>query len=331
MGEETMEWRRWLLVAFCSAVAKAVLGRTDFLRAFCLAIFMMAVRGAVAEPFPHPALFGTPVGVPGIPSITARMTLTPDGLHMVFSHGAVHNLYTADWDDALHTWGNITHLTLGSGGGGWETMPSLSPDGNWLFYEASDGSSWVKLYRSVRQPDGSWGAGEPVQGAIQVFDREADSFFDGYNLYFAHALTPGAAAYLYRSPYDASTDTFGEPVALSASINDGVYHNRFPTVVGDGQTLLFARERTANDDIWIAQRSGDDWGQPQNPNWAIRTDASESGPWYHAATRTVYFVRDGVPMQSTAAVPEPFSLAFVGSAFVGVVAIRLRTWRKDRQ
>jgi hypothetical protein len=54
--------------------------------------------------------------------------------------------------------------------------------------------------------------------------------------------------------------------------------------------------------------------------------------WYCPGARGFAYYDNIVVSQgvSGGVIPEPFSLAFMGSAFVGVVALRLRKWRKGK-
>lgn len=272
-----------------------------------------------ADPFPNPAEFQEPVPVPGLPASAANMSTSSDGLFMVFAMGAPHQIYSAERTSTTEAWGNITQISAG----GWQGHPSLSPDGKWLFYVESNGSTWGEIYRMTRTATG-WSPGEPTKGNIHAYDREGQPFFNGQRLYF-HAMMSSTRVDLFYSDYDVDTDSFSAPVALNALINDGSYNNG-PRIVGDGKTLLFTSDRPGTSgpsDIWVSDWSGSDWGKPYDPDWALKSTGWDDIGWYDEAARTLYFERDGHPYQAVA-VPAPGAVVLLGSGVLMAAVFRRR-------
>ena len=304
------------------------------LAAVAVLVSMGQLRSASAEVLPDAGLFGEPIPVPGR-TYAGRVSLNPEGNRMVYHWGGPSVLYEAELIGG--TWTNITALSLGSGGGGWESWSTHSPDGNWLFYDASDGVPWFSggafddfIYRSIKQPNGEWGPGEPLPGDIHDFVGAVGGMFYDDELY-VYKPTNSEQADLYVSEYDSETDTFGYPTSTPFdNINDGS-NNRAPTRIGN--TLLLQSDRDGTYDIWMSEWDDDnmEWGTPIKPDWPINTDThDESGPWYHEASQTLYFERNGLAYQSQA-VPAPSTLiGLVSMGIIGALGYVSRLRRRRR-
>ncbi len=248
--------------------------------------------------FPDPGLFGDPMPARDLP---ATISVTVAGDYMVYSRGAPHRIYCAAWNETRNAWTTAEQLSLGSGGGGWECHPSLSPDGKWLFYVASDGDPLGgpgpdQIFRSVRQPDGSWAPGEPLRGEVHSVGHLGAPAFADKKLYLARWVSTTRRD-LYVSEYDSADDTFAKPQPLT-TINDGSQNDQ-PWVSSDGRTLLFTSDRAGTDDIWMAtwNETTGDWSQPVKPDWPVNTEADEYSAWYSPGRATLYFNRDGAPYE----------------------------------
>lgn len=70
---------------------------------------------------------------------------------------------------------------------GWEAQPTLSPDGNTLYFATwREGSQLTDIYYSSRQPDGSWSRAKPVPGPINSSGHDKGPFIhqDSETMYF---------------------------------------------------------------------------------------------------------------------------------------------------
>jgi Tol biopolymer transport system component len=287
----------------------------------------------MADIFPDPSLFGEPVPVPGLSAGDSNVSVTPDGQHMVFLRGAPHQVYSAEWNSALGSWGNMQHIALA--GGSFNSTPCLSADGQWLFYIASNEQTPTEVYRSRRQPDGTWSAGQLVPLGITTNAGNSGPFFDGSRLYFSRStFVPGVGSTgeVYYSEYDLVSDTFGTPKPLD-SINTPTSSDYHARVFGDGQTLLWSSDRGAEPrayDIWMATWDSQlaDWANLQKPTWAVGSAnlELELAPWYCESTRTLYFTGLGygqVYQSSVNPIPEPASMV-AGLLGLGAVAAYLK-------
>ena len=70
---------------------------------------------------------------------------------------------------------------------GWEAQPTLSPDGNTLYFATwRGGSQLTDIYYSTRQDDGSWSRAQPVPGPINSEGHDKAPFIhqDSETMYF---------------------------------------------------------------------------------------------------------------------------------------------------
>lgn len=82
-------------------------------------------------------------------------------------------------------WGEPVNLGAAVNTPYWEGWPYLSPDGQELWYcgQSRQGRPGPAIFRSRRQPDGSWGAAQEI---ISTFAGEPTLSADGQTLYFVH-------------------------------------------------------------------------------------------------------------------------------------------------
>lgn len=140
---------------------------------------------------------------------------------------------------------------------GWEAQPTLSPDGNTLYFASwREGSQLTDIYYSKRQADGSWGRANPVPGPINSAGHDKGPFIhqDSETMYFVSDCSserPGAGGsdmFYSRMKEDGSWDT---PKNLGYPINTS--GNEVGMVVStDGHLAYFAtrNERSEGFDIF---------------------------------------------------------------------------------
>ena len=77
---------------------------------------------------------------------------------------------------------------------GWEAQPTLSADGNTLYFASwRDGSLLTDIYYSTRGKDGKWSQAKPVPGPINSEGHDKAPFLhqDSETMYFVSDVTPG--------------------------------------------------------------------------------------------------------------------------------------------
>ena len=103
------------------------------------------------------------------------------------------------------------------------------------------------------------------------------------------------ASSIYKSTKNGNS--WGEPVALDASINVAGVNNQQPFVMPDGKTLVFSSNREGGFggfDLWAAtlDASGNA-SNPVNLGESINTTFDEQAPYYHNPSGTLVFATNG--------------------------------------
>ena len=127
---------------------------------------------------------------------------------------------------------------------GWEAQPSITSDGNTLYFatarEASIKHS-IDIFRSLRQPDGSWGKAHPMEGKINTPGNEKSPFIhsDSKTLYFSCDGRLGAGGYDIFYIRQDSSGNWSEPKNIGYPINsDKDEHGLI--VSTDGKTAYYS-------------------------------------------------------------------------------------------
>ena len=145
----------------------------------------------------------------------------------------------------------------------WESQPSLSADGRWLFfvraYRTQDGRVVQDIYQAERRADGAWSRPSRLPPSINTPGREENPVLhsDGKTLYFAsngHAGMGGLDLFVSRRQPDGS---WSQAENLGFPINSNGDENSLQ-VFPDGRTALFATDRDApgNLDLWQFELPG---------------------------------------------------------------------------
>lgn len=133
--------------------------------------------------------------------------------------------------------------------------PSISPDGNKLFYvaERGDGQGGLDIYMSRKSAKG-WSRPENLGDKINTAQNELSPFIapDG-SLYFASKGHIGYGGYdIFVSTYDGHFDTWSDPVNLGAPFNSCLDDLSFAFGDLEGKKGAFATNRANNgDDIFF--------------------------------------------------------------------------------
>lgn len=165
------------------------------------------------------------------------------------------DLFESEWSPNARRYvheRNITELNSRA----WESQPSLSADGHWLYfvraYRTDDGKVIQDIYEAEWQGT-TWGRPHRLPATINTPGREENPVLhaDGKTLYFAsdgHAGMGGMDLYVSRRD---SAGNWAEAVNLGFPINTSADENSLQ-VFPDGTAALFATDRMepGNLDLW---------------------------------------------------------------------------------
>lgn len=203
---------------------------------------------------PLPAPFNTQYNEGG-PSITA------DNRYMVFTvcvreaNSAQQNcdLYSTSFE--YGSWGPIRPLpSTVNDPASWESQPSLSPNGDVLYFTSDRASGYggLDLYRSVRLPDGSWGPAQNLGPNINTPKNEKSPFIhmDSESLYFASDGHIGLGGYdLFKANALLDAPFWTRPVNLGYPINSEEDEIGL-SVTLDGKQAYFASNKINTAQGW---------------------------------------------------------------------------------
>lgn len=124
------------------------------------------------------------------------------------------DLYSTTWEKVydertgkeIYTWGELENLGPNvNTDDGWEAQPSLSADGNTLYFATArehstpdaQGNPSIDIFYSVRGADGTWGVAKSIGESINTGGHEKSPFMhtDSKTLYFSCDSRPGAGGY----------------------------------------------------------------------------------------------------------------------------------------
>jgi outer membrane protein OmpA-like peptidoglycan-associated protein len=112
---------------------------------------------------------------------------------------------------------------------GWEAQPSLSADGQTLFFATArenstpdaNGNPTIDIYYAKRGPDGKWGQAQSVGQTINSAGQEKSPFMhtDSKTLYFSATGRPGAGGYDIYYTRQQEDGSWTEPKNIGVPIN----------------------------------------------------------------------------------------------------------------
>lgn len=131
----------------------------------------------------------------------------------------------------------------------WESQPSLSADGQAIYFSSSrkNGKGGLDIWVSYSQEDGTWGHPENLSELINTPADEQSPFIhaDGQTLYFMSNGHPGMGGFdLFFSRRQAD-GTWGKPQNLGYPINTKADESTL-VISLDGQTAYFASDRSTD-------------------------------------------------------------------------------------
>lgn len=174
----------------------------------------------------------------------------PDNVDIFMTH---YNVLDRESDGSfIYIWGALRPVEGINTVDGWESQPSLSADGNELFFATINrfstpdrsGNPTMDIWTSKRSQGGSWLPPKTIPFAINSEFNEKAPFLhpDGKTLYFASDRSPGGGGYdIWFSQRDKE-GVWGEPRNIGAPINtSGDEHGLI--VSTDGKSGYFSSRR----------------------------------------------------------------------------------------
>ncbi|MBK9014183.1 MAG: PD40 domain-containing protein [Saprospiraceae bacterium] len=192
---------------------------------------------------------GEPIEAVNTPNNEGAQSISADGKFLIFT--ACHrrdglggcDLFFAELKNGK--WTAVRNLGAPINTPGWESQPSLSGDGQTLFFttERQGGKGSKDIWFSRRQPNGKWGEPQNLGVPVNTLGDEQSPFMhaDGQTLYFMSNGHPGMGGfdlYLSRKQPDGS---WGEPQNLGYPINSEGNEGAL-SVSLDGKTAYFATD-----------------------------------------------------------------------------------------
>ena len=132
---------------------------------------------------------------------------------------------------------------------GWEAQPTLSADGNELYFATvrenstpdKDGNPTIDIYYTRRNGDGSWSPAKPIEGEINTAGNDKSPFLhvDSRTLYFSSNGRIGAGGYDIYFCKQADDGSWSKPKNLGYPINSTQDEHGL-VVSTDGKRAYFA-------------------------------------------------------------------------------------------
>ena len=143
---------------------------------------------------------------------------------------------------------------------GWESQPTLSADGNELFFASArenstlddNGNPTMDIYMSVKTENDEWSEAEKLPYPISTGDQEKAPFLhpDGKTLYFSSNRLPSGGGYDLWVTRRDSTKRWSDPVNLGTPVNtSGDEHGL--VVSSSGTEAFFASRRAGTQGLDI--------------------------------------------------------------------------------
>ncbi len=193
----------------------------------------------------------SPIDRVNTPENEGAQTVSPDGRRLIFTAcnrpGGVGkcDLYVTEYQNGQ--WTPVRNMGEPVNSGAWESQPSLSGDGNALFFAAnrSGGKGGKDLWVSNRLADGTWAVPQNLGDSLNTGRDEQGPFIhpDGQTLYFmsdGHPGMGGADIFFSRKGVDGA---WGKPVNMGYPINSKSDEGLL-VVSLDGKTAYFASNRS---------------------------------------------------------------------------------------
>ncbi|MCS6968985.1 MAG: OmpA family protein [Cytophagales bacterium] len=208
--------------------------------------------------------------------------ISPDGRTLVYQSNRGGNswqyyrLWEAKRDTVTGFWLEpqpIESINSKAGEGDIIGGPSLSYDGNTLYFFAKIGGGNEDIYMSQRGPDGKWGDPVPVPGAVNTGDYEGFPSIssDGQRLYFVRkgeTTKNNTQCYKLMVSKRNLDGSWGTPEELPAPLNAGC--EKHLRIMPDNQSVFFSTTRRGGSpknsqdfDLYYSElQPGNTWSEP---------------------------------------------------------------------
>ncbi len=142
---------------------------------------------------------------------------------------SVYEYYTDETGNQKMRWSGLENLGPNVNSDGWEAQPTLSADGNTLYFATSreesiqdeNGNYTIDIYSTTRQPDGSWSKAVGLGNPINTDGNDKSPFLhvDSRTMYFSSNGHLGAGGYDIFFCKQNEDGTWSEPKNIGYPIN----------------------------------------------------------------------------------------------------------------
>ncbi len=194
---------------------------------------------------------GIPLTDVNTPNNEGAQNITPDGKFLVFTkcdsrkdgYGSC-DIYFSEVKNGR--WTPATNIGSPINSRDWETQPSLSADGQSLYFASrrSSGLGKSDIYLSKRNAGGKWSRPKLLSDKINTKGDDQSPFIhpDGQTLYFMSNGHPGMGGFDLFYARKQPDGTWGDPINLGYPINTEADESTL-VVSLDGKTAYYASDR----------------------------------------------------------------------------------------
>lgn len=184
-------------------------------------------------------------------------------------------------------WGYPVNLGPNINSRSWDSQPSLSPDGNTLYFSSNRPGGYGNndIWFSIKAANGKWSQAKNAGPVINTDGNELTPLlhFDGVTLYFSSEGHPGFGGFdLFKSTKQAD-GKWSTPINLGAGINSRGDESGLAVSI-DGKTAILTRleednaQNIVRADLYTAQLSEETKARPASYTHLYLKDQSNSSP-----------------------------------------------------